>query len=80
MENDLINTSSIINFIKIVKNAELEQQREIKMKLKDAKNLSYALSLVLARYTSNLENFIVNNKENKKEEIIQITMDGGKGW
>jgi len=80
MENDLINTSSIINFIKIVKNAELEQQREIKMTLKDAKNLSYALSLVLARYTSNLENFIVNNKENKKEEIIQITMDGGKGW
>jgi len=80
MENDLINTSAIINFIKIVKNAELEQQREIKMSLKDAKNLSYALSLVLARYTGNLENFIVSNQENKKEEIIQITMDGGKGW
>jgi hypothetical protein len=80
MENDLINTSSIINFIKIVKNADLEQQREIKMSLKEAKNLSYALSLVLARYAGNLENFVVSVQENKKEEIIQITMDGGKGW
>ena len=80
METDLINTSAIINFIKIVKNADLEQQREIKISLKDAKNLSYALSLMLARYTGNLENFIVNKAENKKEEVIQITMDGGKGW
>jgi hypothetical protein len=80
MENDLINTSSIINFIKIVKNADLEQQQEIKMSLKEAKNLSYALSLVLARYAGNLENFVVSVQENKKEEIIQITMDGGKGW
>jgi hypothetical protein len=80
MENDLINTSSIINFIKIVKNADLEQQREIKMSLKEAKTLSYALSLVLARYAGNLENFVVSVQENKKEEIIQITMDGGKGW
>lgn len=80
MENDLINTSSISAFIKRVQNAELQNEKEVRLNIKDAKILTYTLGLVMTRLTGKLEELYVSKKTDNSEEIIQITMDGGKGW
>lgn len=80
MENDLINTSSISAFIKRVQSAELQNEKEVRLNIKDAKILTYTLGLVMTRLTGKLEELYLSKKTDNSEEIIQITMDGGKGW
>jgi hypothetical protein len=80
MENELINTSCISSFIKRVQNAELQNDKEVRLNIKEAKTLTYTLSLVMTRLTGKLEDLYVSKKLDNNEEIIKITMDGGKGW
>lgn len=81
MENELINTTCITAFLKQVKAADLHQEKEVRMSIKDAKNLAFTLGIVMTKLTGNLEEIINKNLTNKSsDEIIQITMDGGKGW
>ena len=80
MGNDLINTSSISAFIKRVQSAELQNEKEVRLNIKDAKILTYTLGLVMTRLTGKLEELYLSKKTDNSEEIIQITMDGGKGW
>lgn len=80
MENNLINTSSISAFIKRVQSAELQNEKEVRLNIKDAKILTYTLGLVMTRLTGKLEELYVSKKTDNSEEVIQITMDGGKGW
>jgi len=80
MENELINTSCISSFIKRVQNAELQNDKEVRLNIKEAKTLTYTLGLVMTRLTGKLEDLYVSKKLDNNEEIIKITMDGGKGW
>ena len=79
MQAEKINTHCIESFVKIVKAADFSRQKEIKMDLKTAKDISYTLQLILLRYSGNLEELLV--KQNiTKEETIQVNLDGGQGW
>jgi len=80
MENELINTSCTSSFIKRVQNAELQNDKEVRLNIKEAKTLTYTLGLVMTRLTGKLEDLYVSKKLDNNEEIIKITMDGGKGW
>jgi len=79
MQAEKINTHCIESFVKIVKAADFSRQKEIKMDLKTAKDISYTLQLILLRYSGNLEELLINQNTNK-EETIQLNLDGGRGW
>tara|TARA_B100002019_G_C21218316_1_gene573207 strand:+ start:580 stop:819 length:240 start_codon:yes stop_codon:yes gene_type:complete len=79
MQTEKINTHCIESFIKTVKAADFSRQKEIKIDIKTAKDISYTLQLILLRYTGNLEQFL-ENQNTSKEETIQVNLDGGQGW
>lgn len=76
MSQDKINTSVISQFIQTVKGADLAQQREIRLDITTAKNLSYTLSLVLTRLAGNYEN-LLSQKSPEDTSSISVQMDGG---
>lgn len=75
MQNDKINTVAIQNFMNQVRGAELGNQREIRMDLATAKNLSHVLSLVMTRLAGNYEGLLQSVQ--KAEPEVQVKMDGG---
>lgn len=75
MPNEPINSTPLQNFINQVKAADLSNQREIKMDLASAKNLSYTISIILARLAGNYEELL--KKISQTEEVITVSMDGG---
>ena len=75
MQNDKINTIAIQNFMNQVRGAELGNQREIRMDLATAKNLSHVLSLVMTRLAGNYEGLLQSVQ--KAEPEVQVKMDGG---
>lgn len=78
MLNDPINTTYIENFIKTVKSADFTNQKQVVFDINTAKQISYSLNLVLLRLNNKLEKQIIEKPNN--EELIQINVDGGKGW
>lgn len=80
MQNEKINTYPIENFLKQVKSADASRAIELRIPIADAKQLSFVLGQVLARYAGNLENFITQSTPNTQSEVININVDGGKEW
>lgn len=79
MTKEPINTNVLESFIKSVKLADNQKQKEIRLETQHAKNIVFALSLVLARLHCNLEE-VINKKENPNEDVISINIDAGKNW
>ena len=77
--NEPLNTSSIQNFIKQVKNAESSNAPEIRLPIGQAKNLAYTLGITMARLHGDLEKFVKENKSNS-DEVIEVNMDMGGKW
>lgn len=75
MQNDKINTIAIQQFINQVKGADLGNQREIRMDLPTAKNLSHTLALVMTRLAGNYEGLLQSVQ--REEPEVQVKMDGG---
>lgn len=75
MSQNNINTAVLQQFINQVKSADLAHQREIKLDITTAKNLSYTLALVMTRVIGNYEGLL--QKQNKDDEVISVQMDGG---
>lgn len=75
MQTNSINIIAIQQFINQVKSAENSSQREIRMDISSAKNLSHTLALVMTRLAGNYEDLLRNNQ--KTEEVITVRMDGG---
>ena len=73
-----LNTIPIEQFIDKVKVAENSRQVEVKIPIAEAKNLSLTLGGVMSRLHGDLEKLI--DQANKKEEVVNITMDGGSKW
>lgn len=53
----------------------MSRQREIKIDIATAKNISYTLALLLARLAGNYEDLL--KKVSQTEEIVTVNMDGG---
>lgn len=80
MQNERINTIPIENFIKQVKSADANREKEIRLDLQQAKNITFTLGLILARLNGRLEDLLAQKQEAADEQTIKITMDGGSGW
>lgn len=70
-----INTIAIQQFINQVKAADLGKQREIRLDITTAKNLSYTLALVMTRLAGDYETLIA--KIEKEDPVVSVRLDGG---
>jgi len=61
-----------------VKIAENSKQVEVKIEIKEAKNLALTLGGVMSRLHGDLEKLI--DQGNKTEEVVNIIADGGTKW
>ncbi len=74
-----LNTIPLQLFLQQVKSAENSQAREIKMDISSAKNLAFALGIVMTRLEGDLEKLVLQSK-NTEDEVIEVNLDGGVGW
>lgn len=75
MSTNNINTIVIQQFINQVKAADMGNQREIRLDMTTAKNLSYTLALAMTRLAGDYETLI--SKIDKTEPTVSVQMDGG---
>ena len=73
---DPINTTSLQQFIQQVKGADLSNQKEVRLDIKTAKQVTYALATVLARLAGDYEGLIAQ-KDSNQTEAIEVKVDGG---
>lgn len=71
-----INTLAIENYLEKARIANKSGQKTVVLDIKDAVALSDALAIVMTRLTGKLEDYLVSQQE-VKEEVIQVSMDGG---
>jgi hypothetical protein len=77
MQTDKINTTVLTQFLNQVKAADTANQREIRLDIATAKNLTHTLALVMTRLAGNYEGLI--QSQAKEDPVITVQMDGG-GW
>lgn len=73
---DKINTSVIMQFMNQVKGADIANQREVRLDIATAKNLSLTLGLVMTRLAGNYEG-LIQELQQKEETAVSVQMDGG---
>lgn len=78
MQNEPINTGPIQAFIQQVKSADASKAKEVKLSLNDAKNLAFALGIVMSRLHGDLEKFVKENAP--KEEVVEVRLGGSGNW
>ena len=70
-----VNTAPIQQFIQRVKAADTGHQKEVKIDIATAKNLTYSLATILARLAGDYESIIT--KQSKADDTISVKADGG---
>lgn len=73
---DKINTSAIMLFMNQVKAADIANQREVRLDIATAKNLSLTLGLVMTRLAGNYEG-LIQELQKKDNSVVSVQMDGG---
>mgnify|MGYP000038257506 CR=1 FL=1 len=72
-----INTASLQQFIQQVKGADLSNQKEVRLDINTAKQVTYSLATVLARLAGDYEGLMAQNTSTEAE-AIEVKVDGGK--
>jgi hypothetical protein len=75
MQTDKINTTVLTQFMNQVKAAETANQREIRLDITSAKNISHTLALVMTRLAGNYEGLI--QAQTREDPVVTVQMDGG---
>jgi hypothetical protein len=75
MQTDKINTIILTQFMNQVKAAETANQREIRLDITSAKNISHTLALVMTRLAGNYEGLI--QAQTREDPVVTVQMDGG---
>ncbi len=75
MSQNNINTSVITQVMSTIKAADMSNQREVRLDIATAKNLSHTLGLVMTRLAGNYEGLI--QEIQKDTSVVSIEMDGG---
>lgn len=70
-----INTASLQQFIQQVKSADLGSQKEVRLDITTAKQLTYTLATVLARLSGDYEGLLL--QKSTQTETIEVKVDGG---
>ena len=73
---DPINTGPIQKFIQQVKGADLSNQKEVRLDINTAKQVTYSLATVLARLAGDYEGLIAQNTSTE-DQAIEVKVDGG---
>ena len=73
-----LNTIPLQQYIDKVKVADSTNQQEVRMTLVEAKILAFTLAGVMSRLHGDLEKLV--DKQNNTEEVVSVTVDGGKSW
>lgn len=76
MQNQ-INLSPITQFAQLVKSAELNQQKEIRIPIQQARLMNVAFVELMDQLLRDYESMINSIKNSVDTEVIQVTMDGG---
>ena len=76
MQNQ-INLTPITQFIQQVRAAELNQAKEVKMSLPQARMLNLALAEMMDKMNQDYESMYNALKRSVETEIVTVTMDGG---
>ncbi len=71
-----LNTIPLQQFLQQVKSADASRAKEVKLEISAAKNLAFALGIVMSRMHGDLEKLVTESK-NSDDEVIQINLDGG---
>ena len=71
-----LNTIPLQQFLQQVKSADASRAKEVKLEISAAKNLAFALGIVMSRMHGDLEKLVAESK-NSDDEVIQINLDGG---
>jgi hypothetical protein len=73
-----LNTVPLQQFINQVKSADASRSKDIRLDITTAKNLAFALGIVMSRLHGDLEKLVSENK--KTEEVIDVQLDGGSSF
>ena len=79
MQNEPLSTVAIQQFIQQVKAADNSHAKEVKLDLLTAKNLAYALGIVMTRLNGDLEKLLTSQARGDNE-VIEVKLDGGNNW
>jgi hypothetical protein len=75
MQTDKINTTVLTQFMNQVKAAETANQREIRLDISTAKNITHTLALVMTRLAGNYEGLM--QAQTREDPVVTVQMDGG---
>jgi hypothetical protein len=73
-----LNPIPLQQFIDKVKVADMQKTLEIRLTLQESKILAFTLGEVMSRLHGDLEKLV--DQQNKTEEVINVTADGGQSW
>lgn len=77
MQSNPINTIPLQQFIQQVKMADLNQQKEIKLDIRTAKQLAFTLGEITSKLTQDYENLFHSLKNSSDNAVVEIQLDGG---
>lgn len=77
MLSNPINTIPLQQFIQQVKMADLNQQKEIKLDIRTAKQLAFTIGEVSSKLTQDYENLLHSLKKSADDNIVEVQLDGG---
>ncbi len=72
-----INLTPITQFVQLLRVAELNQQKEVKLTIQQARLLNLALTETLDKLNRDWETIYSALKNTQNTEVITVTMDGG---
>jgi len=76
MSSNPINTTPLQQFIQQVKMADMSQQKEVKLDMRTAKALAFAIGEVTVRLTQDYDS-LVHMLKNTTNDTITVELDGG---
>jgi len=72
-----INLTPITQFVQLLRVAELNQQKEVKLTIQQARLLNLALTETLDKLNRDWETLYSALKNTQDTEVVTVTMDGG---
>ena len=72
-----INLAPITQFVQLLRVAELNQQKEVKLTIQQARLLNLALTETLDKLNRDWETLYSALKNTQNTEVVTVTMDGG---
>ncbi len=75
MQTDKINTTVLTQFMNQIKAADSANQREIRLDIATAKNITHTLALVMTRLAGNYEGLL--QAQTREDPVVTVQMDGG---